>query len=52
MRTSRSPIAYVVIGFFALLFGYFFYAMVIIFDQQSAQMAGPEGPQRSTSISS
>ena len=39
-----TPIAYVVIGFFALLWGYFFYAMVIIFDQQSAQMGGPEGP--------
>src|SRR5262245_14952140 len=38
-----TPIAYVVIGFFALLWGYFFYAMVIIFDQQSAQMAGFEG---------
>ena len=29
-----TPIAYVVIGFFALLFGYFFYAMLVIFNQQ------------------
>ena len=35
-----TPIAYVVIGFFALLWGYFFYAMVIIFDQQSAGLEG------------
>jgi len=38
-----TSIAYVVIGFFALLWGYFFYAMVIIFDQQSAQAGGFEG---------
>ena len=38
-----TPIAYVVIGFFALLFGYFFYAMLIIFDQQSMQIGGLEG---------
>ena len=42
-----TPIAYVVIGFFALLWGYFFYAMVIIFDQQSAQM-GRRAPERPT----
>ena len=35
-----TPIAYVVIGFFALLFGYFFYAMLIIFNQQSQQLSG------------
>lgn len=33
-----SPIAYVVIGFFALLFGYFFYALLSYFEQQSMQM--------------
>jgi len=38
-----SPIAYVVIGFFAFLFGYFFYAMLIIFNQQSAQFEGQGG---------
>jgi ABC-2 type transport system permease protein len=40
-----SPIAYIVIGFFALLFGYFFYALLIFFDRQSMQMAGMGGPQ-------
>ena len=38
-----TPIAYVVIGFFALLFGWFFYVMLIIFNQQSLQQ-GFEGP--------
>ena len=38
-----TAIAYVVIGFYALLWGYFFYALVLFFDQQSAQMAGFEG---------
>ena len=38
-----TPIAYVVIGMFALLFGYFFYAMLVIFNQQSAQFGGVEG---------
>jgi len=37
-----TPIAYIVIGFFALLFGYFYYAMVVIFNQQSVQF-GAEG---------
>src|SRR5436853_5592905 len=37
-----TSIAYIVIGFFALLFGYFFYAMVVIFNQQS-QLGGLEG---------
>ena len=35
-----SPIAYVVIGFFALTFGYFFYALLLYFDRQSMQLAG------------
>jgi gliding motility-associated transport system permease protein len=38
-----TPIAYIVIGFFALLFGYFFYAMLVIFNQQSLQFGGAEG---------
>ena len=38
-----TPIAYVVIGFFALLWGWFFYVMLIIFNQQSLQQ-GFEGP--------
>jgi ABC-2 type transport system permease protein len=38
-----TPIAYIVIGFYALLFGYFFYAMLIIFNQQSLQLGGLEG---------
>ena len=32
-----SPIAYVVLGFFALLFGYFFYVPLAFFEQQSMQ---------------
>lgn len=35
-----SPIGYIVLGFFALMFGYFFYALLIIFNQQSMRMAG------------
>ena len=38
-----TPIAYIVIGFFALLFGYFFYAMLVIFNQQSLQFGGQGG---------
>jgi ABC-2 type transport system permease protein len=34
-----SPIAYIVLGFFALIFGYFFYVPVIYFNRQSMQMA-------------
>lgn len=33
-----SPIAYVVIGMYALLFGYFFYVMLTFFERQSMQM--------------
>ena len=33
-----SPIAYVVIGMYALLFGYFFYVMLTLFERQSMQM--------------
>ena len=35
-----TPIAYVVIGFFALLWGWFFYAMLDLLQQQSMQQAG------------
>src|SRR3954453_20833750 len=37
-----TSIAYMVIGMFALLWGYFFYAMVVIFQRQSMQL-GAEG---------
>jgi ABC-2 type transport system permease protein len=33
-----SPIAYIVIGFYALLFGYFFWVMLTLFERQSMQM--------------
>jgi gliding motility-associated transport system permease protein len=33
-----SPIAYIMIGFFSLLFGYFFYVFLMVFNQQSQQM--------------
>jgi ABC-2 type transport system permease protein len=35
-----SPIAYVVIGIFALMFGFFFYSLLLYFDRQSLQAAG------------
>jgi len=35
-----SPIAYVVIGFFALMFGFFFYSLLLYFDRQSLQAGG------------
>ena len=35
-----SPIAYVVIGLYALVYGYYFYAAVRFFERQSIQMAG------------
>jgi len=38
-----SPIAYIVIGFFGLLFGFFYYTLLMIFNQQSTQMMGFEG---------
>jgi ABC-2 type transport system permease protein len=42
-----SPIAYIVIGFWALLFGYFYVAMLQYFVRQSLQMGqfGMQGPQ-------
>ena len=38
-----TPIGYIVIGMFALLYGWFFYVMLIIFNQQSLQLGGLEG---------
>jgi len=38
-----SPIAYIVIGLFALMFGYFFYALLVYFDRQAMQMAAGGG---------
>lgn len=38
-----SPIAYVVIGFFALLYGYFFYTLLWYFERQSMQMTAGTG---------
>ena len=38
-----SPIAYIVLGVFALLFGYFFYALLYYFNSQSMQMMGLGG---------
>jgi len=35
-----SPIAWVVIGFFALMFGFFFYSLLLYFDRQSMQAGG------------
>jgi ABC-2 type transport system permease protein len=35
-----SPIAYVVIGLYALVYGYYFFTAVRFFEQQSMQMAG------------
>ncbi|MBM3772118.1 MAG: ABC transporter [Acidimicrobiia bacterium] len=39
-----SPIAYIVIGFFALVYGYFYWIMLAYFVQISGQMS-PMGPQ-------
>ena len=41
-----SPIAYIVIGFFALLFGWFFYVLLSFFDRQSMQMSHGHGRRR------
>jgi len=38
-----SPIAYVVIGFFALMFGYFYWALLGFFVEQSMRMMGLQG---------
>ena len=38
-----TPIGYIVIGMFALLWGWFYYVMLMIFNQQSLQLGGLEG---------
>jgi len=38
-----SPIAYIVLGFFSLMFGVFYYSVLLYFNQQSMQMAGMGG---------
>lgn len=40
-----SPIAYVVVGLFALVFGWFYYVYVALFVRQSMQMGQFMGPQ-------
>ena len=40
-----SPIAYIVLGFWALLYGYFFVAILQFFVRQSMQMGQFQGPQ-------
>ncbi|HEX7140101.1 MAG TPA: ABC transporter permease subunit [Vicinamibacterales bacterium] len=40
-----SPIAYIVLGFWALLYGYFFVAILSFFVRQSMQMGQFSGPQ-------
>ena len=40
-----SPIAYIAIGFFALLYGYFYVAILSYFVRQSMQMGQMGGPQ-------
>src|SRR5436189_573174 len=42
---SASPIAYIVIGLWALLYGYFFVAILGFFVRQSMQMMQMQGPQ-------
>ena len=46
-----SPIGYVILGMFALLYGYFFYALLAYFSRQSTSMNqfGANGRRRSTS---
>jgi ABC-2 type transport system permease protein len=38
-----TPIGYIVIGMFALMWGWFFYVMLMFFNQQSLQLGGLEG---------
>lgn len=39
-----SPIGSIVLGFYALLYGYFFYALLAFFERQSMQMSMGMGP--------
>jgi ABC-2 type transport system permease protein len=45
-----SPIAYIVIGLFALLFGYFFVALLAFFERQSMQMMGMMGGPQAMNV--
>jgi ABC-2 type transport system permease protein len=45
-----SPIAYIVIGFSALLFGYFFVALLLNFDRLSLQAGGGFGGPESVNV--
>jgi ABC-2 type transport system permease protein len=45
-----SPIAYVVIGLYALVYGFYFYTAVEFFNRQSMQMAGFGGPAPAVNI--
>ena len=38
-----SPIGYILVGFFALLFGYFYFAMLAFFERQGMQMMMQQG---------
>lgn len=44
MSYFASPIAYVIVGFFALVFGYFYYVYLALFVRQSMQMQPYMGP--------
>jgi ABC-2 type transport system permease protein len=39
-----SPIGYVLVGFFAILYGFFFYSLLQFFNRQSMQMMGMGAP--------
>jgi ABC-2 type transport system permease protein len=39
-----SPIGFIILGFYALLYGYFFYALLAFFERQSMQMGMGMGP--------
>src|SRR2546422_6134671 len=45
-----SPIAYIVIGLFALLYGYFYYALLSYFVRQSMQMGQFGGGPQAVNI--
>jgi ABC-2 type transport system permease protein len=46
-----SPIAYIVIGFFVLLFGFFFYTLLLLFNQQGMRGAFEGGPAQNVNES-
>jgi ABC-2 type transport system permease protein len=46
-----SPIAYIVIGFFVLLFGFFFYTLLLLFNQQSMRGGFEGGPAQNVNES-